>query len=59
MSEPLAGRGIPTVAVALPSCGEIGDVLGDLYADVDATCAAIEAATTPSSHNPAPSPISS
>jgi len=45
--------------VALPSCGEIGDVLGDLYADVDATCAAIEAATTPSSHNPAPSPISS
>ncbi len=47
MSEPLAGRGIPTVAVALPSCGETGDVLGDLYADVDATCAAIEAAEPP------------
>jgi pimeloyl-ACP methyl ester carboxylesterase len=47
MTEPLAGRGIPTVAVALPSCGETSDVLGDLYADVDATREAVEAAEPP------------
>lgn len=47
MTEPLADRGIPTVAVGLPSCGEVAEVLGDLYADVDAVCAAIEAAQPP------------
>jgi pimeloyl-ACP methyl ester carboxylesterase len=36
MTQPLAARGIPTVAVALPSCGETGDALGDLADDVDA-----------------------
>lgn len=43
MTKPLADRGIPTVAVGLPSCGESGEVLGDLYADVDAARGAIEA----------------
>lgn len=47
MTGPLAERGIRTVAVPLPSCGETGDVLGDLYADVDATRAAVEAAEPP------------
>jgi pimeloyl-ACP methyl ester carboxylesterase len=36
MSKPLADRGIASVAVPLPSCGEAGDELGDLFADVDA-----------------------
>jgi hypothetical protein len=36
MTEPLAGRGIASVAVPLPSCGEAGGALGDLYADVEA-----------------------
>jgi pimeloyl-ACP methyl ester carboxylesterase len=36
MTEPLAERGIPTVAVPLPSCGEAGSTLGDLYDDVAA-----------------------
>jgi pimeloyl-ACP methyl ester carboxylesterase len=36
MTEPLAERGITTVAVALPSCGETGSTLGDLYDDVAA-----------------------
>jgi pimeloyl-ACP methyl ester carboxylesterase len=36
MTKPLADRGIASVAVALPSCGEMGDQLGDLYADVEA-----------------------
>lgn len=36
MTEPLAERGIATAAVALPSCGEAGERLGDLYDDVDA-----------------------
>ena len=40
MTEPLAGHGIASVAVPLPSCGETGDGLGDLYADVDAARAA-------------------
>lgn len=47
MTEPLAERGISSLAVALPSCGETSDVLGDLYADVDATRIAIEAAEPP------------
>ena len=34
-------RGIATVAVALPSCGETGDTLGDLYDDVRACQEAI------------------
>jgi pimeloyl-ACP methyl ester carboxylesterase len=36
MVKPLADRGIDTVAVALPSCGETGGELGDLYDDVAA-----------------------
>jgi pimeloyl-ACP methyl ester carboxylesterase len=36
MTEPLAQLGVPTVAVALPSCGESGDALGDLHDDVRA-----------------------
>jgi pimeloyl-ACP methyl ester carboxylesterase len=36
MSKPLAAHGIATVTVALPSCGETGGELGDLYADADA-----------------------
>jgi pimeloyl-ACP methyl ester carboxylesterase len=42
MMQPLAEHGIPTVAVPLPSCGETGDELGDLYADVDACRRAID-----------------
>ena len=41
MTQPLAKRGVATVAVALPSCGEIGDTLGDLYDDVQACHEAI------------------
>jgi pimeloyl-ACP methyl ester carboxylesterase len=41
MTQPLAKLGVPTVAVALPSCGEIGDTLGDLYDDVQACHEAI------------------
>ena len=41
MTAPLADRGIPSIAVPLPSCGETGDELGDLYADVDACRRAI------------------
>jgi pimeloyl-ACP methyl ester carboxylesterase len=41
MTQPLAELGVPTVAVALPSCGEIGDTLGDLYDDVQACHEAI------------------
>ena len=37
MTEPLAERGVDTVAAQLPSCGEAGSTLGDLYADV-ASC---------------------
>ena len=44
MSRPLADHGIATVAVPLPSCGETGAELGDLYADVDACRDAITAA---------------
>jgi pimeloyl-ACP methyl ester carboxylesterase len=36
MVEPLEDLGIATVAVPLPSCGEAGGELGDLYADVGA-----------------------
>lgn len=36
MTGPLADRGIATLAVPLPSCGETGPALGDLYDDVAA-----------------------
>ena len=47
MENQLADRGIATVSVPLPSCGETGDELGDLYADVDACRRAIAAAEGP------------
>jgi pimeloyl-ACP methyl ester carboxylesterase len=47
MRKPLADRGIATVSVPLPSCGETGAELGDLYADVDACQLAIAAAEGP------------
>ena len=49
MTQPLAKLGVPTIAVALPSCGEIGDTLGDLYDDVRACREAILSSTAPSS----------
>src|SRR5207302_46647 len=36
MTKPLADHGIATAVVPLPSCGEVGKTLGDLYNDVDA-----------------------
>src|SRR2546423_1969331 len=47
MDRPLAERGIASVAVSLPSCGETGEELGDLYADVDACRDAIAAVDGP------------
>jgi pimeloyl-ACP methyl ester carboxylesterase len=47
MVAPLAERGIDSVAVALPSCGEVGEERGDLYADVEACRRAIAAAEGP------------
>ena len=44
---PLAKLGLATVAVALPSCGEVGDRLGDLYDDVQACREAIAALDGP------------
>lgn len=41
MTEPLADHGIATAVVPLPSCGEAGETLGDLYDDVDACRQAI------------------
>jgi pimeloyl-ACP methyl ester carboxylesterase len=41
MTKPLAEQGIPTAAVALPSCGETGDTFGDLADDVAACRQAI------------------
>jgi len=41
MTQPLTKRGISTVAVPLPSCGETGDRLGDLADDVEACRRAI------------------
>lgn len=35
MTGPLAERGVASVAVPLPSCGEIGETLGDLFDDVE------------------------
>ena len=47
MTQPLAKLGVPSVAVALPSCGETGDTLGDLYDDVEACREAIAQADGP------------
>jgi pimeloyl-ACP methyl ester carboxylesterase len=47
MAEPLAAHGIASVAVPLPSCGETGHSLGDLYADVEAARRAIAEAEAP------------
>src|SRR3954470_2934775 len=47
MAEPLTAHGIRTVAVPLPSCGETGEELGDLYADVAACRRAIAQADGP------------
>ena len=47
MRGPLADRGIASVAVPLPSCGETGGELGDLYADVEACRRAIAATEGP------------
>lgn len=44
MTEPLSERGITTAAVPLPSCGEAGSTLGDLYDDVAACREAIRSA---------------
>lgn len=44
MTEPLAARGIATSVVPLPSCGEAGSTLGDLYDDVAACREAIRSA---------------
>jgi pimeloyl-ACP methyl ester carboxylesterase len=41
MTQPLAKLGVATGAVPLPSCGETGEKVGDLYADVDACRRAI------------------
>ena len=41
MTAPLSDHGIVSTTVALPSCGETGAELGDLYADVDACARAI------------------
>jgi pimeloyl-ACP methyl ester carboxylesterase len=47
MPEPLADHGIATTVVPLPSCGEAGETLGDLYDDVDACRRAIDEADEP------------
>jgi pimeloyl-ACP methyl ester carboxylesterase len=41
MTKPLGDYGIATAVVPLPSCGEAGETLGDLYDDVDACRRAI------------------
>ena len=47
MVGPLAELGIETVAVPLPSCGEAGDQLGDLYDDIEACRQVIAAVEGP------------
>src|ERR1700709_2266877 len=47
MVGPLAALGIESVAVPLPSCGEAGAELGDLYDDAEACRRAIDAAAGP------------
>jgi pimeloyl-ACP methyl ester carboxylesterase len=47
MTEPLERHGIASAAVPLPSCGETGEGLGDLYTDVRAVQRAIAEAEAP------------
>jgi pimeloyl-ACP methyl ester carboxylesterase len=47
MTKPLADLGISTATVPLPSCGEAGETLGDLYDDVAACRQAIVEAEPP------------
>jgi pimeloyl-ACP methyl ester carboxylesterase len=47
MTKPLADYGIATAVVPLPSCGEAGETLGDLYDDADACRQAIAEADEP------------
>jgi pimeloyl-ACP methyl ester carboxylesterase len=47
ITRPLADHGIATAAVPLPSCGEAGEALGDLYDDVEACRQAIAGADEP------------
>ncbi len=47
MTEPLAEHKIATAAVPLPSCGEVGSTLGDLYDDVAACRQAIRSVDGP------------
>lgn len=47
MVAPLEARGMASAAVPLPSCGEAGPGLGDLYDDVEATRNVIDAAEPP------------
>jgi pimeloyl-ACP methyl ester carboxylesterase len=47
MIEPLTERGITSVAVPLPSCGEAGSGLGDLYDDIGACRGAIRSVDGP------------
>jgi pimeloyl-ACP methyl ester carboxylesterase len=47
MTAPLADHGIAAAVVPLPSCGEAGGTLGDLYDDVDACHQAIAEADGP------------
>ena len=47
MIAPLAERGIATLTVSLPSCGEAGAELGDLHDDIAACREAIGAASGP------------
>ena len=47
MTEPLAAHGVATLTVPLPSCGEAGDELGDLYADVESCRQVIDATDGP------------
>jgi pimeloyl-ACP methyl ester carboxylesterase len=42
MADPLAARGIRSVTVPLPSCGEAGDKLGDLFDDIESCRRAID-----------------
>ena len=47
VTSSLADHGIATAVVPLPSCGEAGETLGDLYDDVDACRHAITEADEP------------
>jgi pimeloyl-ACP methyl ester carboxylesterase len=47
MQAPLADHGIATATVPLPSCGEAGSALGDLYDDVGACLSAVAQAQPP------------